>query len=247
MEIKDKVLEMTNFFENMLMKNHACICCNREIVDGTEFQICKKCRKSIVPIDGNVCKVCGESLKKGLEMCDRCKVTTFAFDVNRSYTHYEEMSSNIVKGLKFGHRKYFAENVADMLCSMKDYFKDVDVLTFVPISADRLKQRGFNQAEVVATSISKKLKIPIVDMLSKVTDGKHQTELSQAERYKNLIGSFVLKDGIKEKIKDKVVMIVDDVFTTGSTLNECAKTIRKHKPKLIKTVTFAKTKFNLSK
>ena len=247
MDIKDKFLKMANFFESMFMTNHSCICCDREIADGTEFQLCTKCRKSIVAIEGNVCAKCGESLPDGVEICDRCKVSDREFDVNRSYTHYEDASSNIVKGLKFGHRKYFAENIADMICSMKEHFEGVDVLTYVPISKDRLKQRGFNQAEEIAKGISKKLNIPVVEMLSKVSGRKHQAELSQAERYKNLIGSFLAKNDIKDKVKGKVVMIVDDVFTTGSTLNECAKTLKKLGPKQIKTVTFAKTKFNLSK
>ena len=247
MEIKGKILKVASFFEDMLMTNHACICCGREIVDGTEFQLCDACRKLVAVIDGNVCKTCGESLPNGVEICDKCKVSSFAFDSNRSYAHYEEAPANIVKGLKFGHRKYFAENIADMICSMKEHFEGVDVLTYVPISKDRLKQRGFNQAEEIAKGIGKKLDIPVIETLSKIAGGKHQVELSQTERYKNLIGSFVVCDNVKDKVKGKVVMIVDDVFTTGSTLNECSKMIKKLKPKQIKTVTFAKTKFNLSK
>ena len=247
MEIKDKILKMASFFEDMLMTNHSCICCGREIVDGTEFQLCKKCKVEIEPLKGNLCKTCGEVLPRGDEICDRCKVSNYAFDVNRSFTHYEEASSNIVKGLKFGHRKYFAENVAEMICSMKEHFEGVDVLTYVPISKDRLKQRGFNQAEEIAKGIGKRLNISVICTLSKIAGRKHQAELSQAERYKNLIGSFAIDKNVKESVKGKVVMIVDDVFTTGSTLNECAKMIRKFQPKEIRTVTFAKTKFNLSK
>ena len=69
MDIKDKFLKMANFFESMLMTNHSCICCDREIADGTEFQLCTKCRKSIVAIEGNVCAKCGESLPDGVEIC----------------------------------------------------------------------------------------------------------------------------------------------------------------------------------
>ena len=129
------------------------------------------------------------------------------------------------------------------MCKNVDYFKDVDIVTFVPISKSRLKERGFNQAQDLAKHIGKIISKPVVSIFNKIDSGKHQAELAQADRLKNLIGSITLAD-VNENLKGKVVLIVDDVFTTGATLDECSKVLLKLKPKMIKTATFAKTKFN---
>lgn len=247
MKLKERFLKFITSFENALFANHSCNSCGREIVDGTEFQMCELCRNKVERLDGDVCAKCGDKLAVGMMICDHCKDFDYVFKENRSFAYYENSIANIVKGLKFGHKKYLAKDIAEMMLTLGSYFDDVDVIAFVPISKERERERGFNQAEAIAEELGKLLEIEVVDALEKVSNGKHQAELSQQERMKNLIGSFAEKENMKDKIKGKVVLIVDDVFTTGATLNECSKTIKNLKPKSVKTVTFAKTKFNLSK
>lgn len=247
MKLKERFVNFMKSFENMLFSNHSCISCGREIVDGTKFQMCNECKDKVERIDGNLCAKCGDKLHFGMMMCEHCKDFDYSFNENRSFAYYENSIANIVKGFKFGHKKYYSKFIAEMMFEFKTYFDDVDVITFVPISKERKRERGFNQAETIADELGKLLGKEVVDLLVKHSNGKHQAELSRQERMQNLVGSFGVKEGMKEKIKGKVVLVVDDVFTTGATLNECSKTIKKLKPKCVKTVTFAKTKFNLSK
>ncbi len=244
MSVKDKVLKALNFVEDLFMTNHSCVCCGREIVDGTKFQVCEKCKEKFDLLTGVLCQKCGELVAKDVKICNHCKNCEYNFDQNRSYAYYNEVTASVVKGLKYNKKKYFARHIAEMMCEIKGYFDDVDIISYVPISNNRRKERGFNQAEEITREMGDILNLPVEKLLSKVENKKHQAELSQQERLKNLIGSFVVCDEAKQKIENKVVLIVDDVFTTGATLSECAKTIKKCVPSKIKTVTFAKTKFN---
>jgi hypoxanthine-guanine phosphoribosyltransferase len=98
--------------------------------------------------------------------------------------------------------------------------------------------------------ISKLVKIETVELLEKIGSERHQAGLSQKERMENLSGTIVLKEGKDEFLKGKKILVIDDVFTTGSTLSECAKVLlskRSAKPKSVLTYTFAKTKLFSSK
>ena len=231
--------------ESLFLTNHACLSCRREVPDGIRFSLCKDCLGNIDKIDGNICKICGEKILEGNNYCDICRNYKFEFDQSRSYAVYSDVASSIVKRLKYSSKKYYAEHIAELMFENLDYFKGVDYLTFVPIGNKRRKERGFNQAEEIARGLSKLTNIPIVDILEKTGSERHQAGLTQKERQANLSGTIVEKENV-DKIKNKVIMIIDDVFTTGATLSECAKVIKKNrsnKPSRILCYTFAKTAY----
>lgn len=249
MSIKEKFVKVLNKFENLIFSNHACLSCRREIEDGTEYSLCKNCNKNMERINGTLCKKCGEKILEGNSFCDRCKQINYDFDYSNSFAVYDEITSRIVKRYKYNGKKYYAEFIAELMLENDNLFDYIDLITFVPISENRKKERGFNQAEEVAKLLGKKLNIEVVDTLDKNGTGKHQAGLSQKDRRKNLAGTFALKDGVKDLIKDKSIMIIDDVFTTGSTLSECAKTIRSSrmcKPEKVCCYTFAKTRLDFT-
>ena len=236
--------------EDLFLSNHACLCCRREIPDGTEFSLCENCYKDLDKIEGNVCKFCGEKLDGIVVVCDRCKFAKYNFEKNVSFAYYDGVAGRIVKRFKYSSRKYYAEFIAELMVQNKAVFEGVDYITFVPIGNKRKRERGFNQAEEIAKEISKFMKIETVELLEKVGSEKHQAGLSQKERMKNLSGTIVLKEGKDEFLKGKKILVIDDVFTTGSTLSECAKVLlskRSAKPKSVLTYTFAKTKLFSSK
>ena len=244
MKIKRFISKFWNGFEDLFMTSHSCVGCGREVHDGTEFSLCEKCREKFEIIKGTTCLKCGEGLLEGNKLCGHCKEKDYHFDKNFSLSYYTDVSAKVVKDLKYGKKKFLAKKIAESLAGNKDYFEDVDVLTFVPVSKKRKKERGFNQAEEIALHLGMIFNKPVKEFLIKKETGVHQAGLTQKDRLKNLIGSFELNASVEDEIKGKVVLIVDDVFTTGSTLDECSKMIRQKKPKMIKTVTYAKTKFD---
>lgn len=250
MSFKLKFAKLFNKFEDLFLSNHACISCRREILDGTKFSLCEKCLNNMPVIKGKTCCKCGDKLFADVMICDRCKDFNFHFDKNVSFSKYDDVSANIVKRFKYSSRKYYAKYIAELMAQNIKIFEEVDCLTFVPIGSKRRRERGFNQAEEVALELSKITGKEVVEFLTKVGNEKHQAGLSQKERMENLKGSIVLtKENIK-KLKGKKVLIIDDVFTTGATLSECASVLKSeklNKPKFVWSYTFAKTELFSSK
>jgi ComF family protein len=111
-----------------------------------------------------------------------------------------------------------------LLLDKKPNFSDF-ILVPIPLSKKKLKRRGFNQAEEIAKELAEFLKIPLIpDCLIKMRETKDQVELSEKERKENIKGVFSIKD--KEKIFEKNILLVDDVFTTGSTMEEAARVLK---------------------
>ncbi|MFQ6882595.1 ComF family protein, partial [Clostridium sp.] len=112
-------------------------------------------------------------------------------------------------------------------------------ICYVPISKDSLKKRGFNQCSVLAKNISSILDIPVIDCLVKVKETKEQKLLGKEERMKNILDAFEIKN--KEKLFKKNILLIDDVYTTGATINECKKNIEKCNINKIYLLTIAKS------
>lgn len=249
MDLRLRLSKIINNIENLFLKNHACIACRREIPDGTEYSLCDNCKNNLTIIDGTMCKICDEKILDGNTFCDRCKMIKYNFDKSNSFAIYDDTASKIVKRFKYNSKKYYAEHIAKLMQQNAEYFKDIDYITFVPVTNKRKKERGFNQAEEIAKVLGEFNNIEVIDTLEKLGNGKHQAGLTQKERRENLSGSFSLRENVKEIIKSKNILIIDDVFTTGSTLSECAKALksaRTKKPAKVYCYTFAKTKLEFT-
>lgn len=113
------------------------------------------------------------------------------------------------------------------------------ILIPIPMYLKRLKWRGFNQAEEIAKELSKLLSIPIIfNCLIKTKETQPQTELNHDERKENIKGVFLIKN--REKIKDKEILLIDDVYTTGSTMEEAAKRLKRAGAKTVIGITIAR-------
>ena len=223
-----------------LFVNFKCIFCHIETVNDS--LICDECANSIETIGDCVCSKCGAKVNIGDNICLYCFDKNYNFDEHRSCFIYDDESSRPVKLLKYEKKKYLAETISRIMFAFnKEYLENVDFITFVPMTKDRVKDRGYNHGEELAKCLSKISGIPIIRLLEKVKSTQHQAELNFSERCENLKGSFELSNQEKYKLNGKCILIVDDVFTTGSTLSECSRIIRKVKPKHVKAITFLKT------
>ncbi len=113
------------------------------------------------------------------------------------------------------------------------------ILVPIPLYKSKMKQRGFNQAEEIGKILSRSLKIPLItDALIKTRQSSTQANLSKEQREENVKGVFLVKN--KQKIKDKKVLLVDDIYTTGATMEEAAKVLKKAKAKEVLGVVIAR-------
>lgn len=234
-DLRDKILDT-------LFPEYSCYVCGRELY-VPKNHICELCAKSMMAITGNICKKCGMPIPEGNNYCDTCKSREYAFDTARACYNYNESSGKIVMDLKYNKKKFVVPFMAtEMLLKLDDFGVMPDIIIPVPISKRRRKERGFNQAELIADAMSDMTggKIIVDSMLvEKTVDSIPQARLKGKERLDNLRGAFNLTT--KKSLKGKNILIVDDVFTTGSTVNEVARVLRRLHPETINVLTFAKT------
>ena len=173
--------------------------------------------------------------------CGQCRKNTSIYAFFSSFPYSNPTVKNLIRKLKYGRVNKIAVMLGDEL---SDYFLKMSlkipadsVIVPIPLHKNRLRERGFNQSEAIAKSLSEKLKIPVLAALKKIKITPDQTELSGAERRQNLKGVFSVIN--PERIKSKNIILVDDVKTTGSTLEEAARTLKKTGAKRIFALTIA--------
>ena len=194
----------------------------------------------IYPYD-NKCIICG--VEGFLGICSKCKSEIKRVHQQEeimAYGYYGGVLKKLILNLKY-HKSFIAGKVlADLLCQIIIEKKlSIDCICYVPISKDSLKKRGFNQCSVLAKNISSILDIPVIDCLVKVKETKEQKLLGKEERMKNILDAFEIKN--KEKLFKKNILLIDDVYTTGATINECKKNIEKCNINKIYVLTIAKS------
>ena len=172
--------------------------------------------------------------------CASCLDDKPSFDVHRSCAVYDAMISRLVYRLKYSAGLDVLKLFADwMIERHADFISDADYLAPIPLSIARLRKRTFNQSLELAKIISRRTGVPVlIHSLKKIRDTIPQTELPRVDRLKNLRGAFEWIDP-KTSLKGKKVLLLDDVFTTGSTLSACATVLRRQKPIAIGAMTIA--------
>lgn len=161
---------------------------------------------------------------------------------------YEGIIRNTIIKYKFNEKSYLYKTFVNFLLKNEKFFKileSYDTIIPVPISKKRKKQRGYNQSELIAKELANKLKIDLdISSLCKQKDIIEQSKLSKEERVENIKGAYILKkqNYIQNEnvLKDKKIILIDDVFTTGSTANECCRVLKQANPKRIDVLTIAK-------
>lgn len=198
----------------------------------------------ITPIGENVCKKCGSPLTSSIptHTCFSCIEFPPLFTMHRSFSIYDGVVREMILLMKFKKIRIFGETLTKIAyehLKENNSIFDCDLIIPVPISNKRKTLRGFNQSEVIAEKLSKLLKKSILkNVLIKKIDTIPQSLLSFRERMENVRGSFKVKGN--EPLKGKSILLVDDIYTTGSTVSECCKVLLKAGAKEIKVFTIAR-------
>lgn len=200
-----------------------CIACGKEIFEGS---FCEDCKKELPFNNGIICEHCGRKVIGIEQYCSTCRGILLSLDKCRSAFNYEPPISTVIKRMKYDNGKYLAEILAEYLAPLyfKNYF-NADFITFIPMTDKAKKKRGYNQSQLLAEATSTRVGVPVVDCLKKVKDTDRQAKLGRAERFKNLANAYRVAD--KNVVKDKSVLIIDDVSTTGATAQVAAEKLKK--------------------
>lgn len=238
---KAKLKDVALTFKHALFpEDITCDLCGEELTAKTRYRLCGACAEKMPFVGDHVCLVCGEPIDNEADYCIRCQNTDSVFKLNRSPLVYEDGARELIHQLKFGKKKYIATTLGAMMSDT--YLSNRvcgEIIVPVPMSAAELKKRGFNQAELLAYDVGERLGIPVLPSLNKVRETSAQKELGKKERAENLKGAFV---NVFSQVKGRKILLVDDVFTTGATANECASVLLKSGAKEVSVLTAAVTK-----
>lgn len=212
-----------------------CLYCNKVI--DRESDICEECRENLPTIKQEKCKFCGvEKIR-----CD-CKKHKMGYDGISAPFYYEKCIKESIRLLKFNGRDFIAKHLSDdMADSVKSDYKniDFDMICYVPFSNGNKLTRKYNPSKLLAKHLSENLGIPLESVLVKLYENENQRNLNMMERIGNVFGVFDVVENAD--VKEKTILLVDDVKTTGATLSNCAWILKVRGAKSVYCATVAIT------
>lgn len=220
------------FKEILFPQSIYCIVCGKYIDDTRSYSLCDHCIKRMN--FGCTEFYCNE------KPCNK-EGSSLSFDYGFSAMGYGLYERRLIFNLKYDGKTYLASIIADIIydaMQSKALNLEADMIIPVPIHKKRLKERGFNQAEKIANHLGRKMSLPVeTKVLYRIKDTHTQRALSPEERHENMKDVFGIKEGKEAMVKDKSIILLDDIYTTGATVSSCGKELRKYGAKKIYVLT----------
>lgn len=209
-----------------------CISCGNLIEKSFSFGICGECMEKISWIKGSTCIRCGKEVEYEGITCTDCRTKEdTSIDKGFLCTVYKDIEKRIIHGLKYGNKPFLAKNIAEiMYAKIKNEKPDINGIISVPMYEKKEKLRGYNQADLIAEELAKITGMDnIKGLLIRNSDTKPMAKLTAEERKRNVENAFsvVINDKItKFKMDELKLLLIDDVYTTGSTAEACAYALK---------------------
>jgi competence protein ComFC len=222
-----------------------CRICAATLLTASRIPICAECFASFQPIVRPVCACCGRPFlvpagtveipdqlelgKPQQNLCRLCRDRFYAFDITRSFGAYNEALKKAILLLKFEELTclgdWFASRLAEVVSREPNQFS-ADVVVPVPLHPDRRRERGYNQAEIIARPLARKLHLKQgAYLLTRTRPRPPRLVLSRKEHWDSVRGAYATREGLRvDKLR---ILLVDDVMTTGATLDSCARALKK--------------------
>lgn len=190
-------------------------------------RFCANCFEKTTLIKDPICQLCGDKLfTPGNILCHRCTSQAGVCSAIRSWAVFAEPLQTAIHKLKYRQDRGLAGVLAQPLVDLLNrYHWQIDLIIPVPLDSERRKERGYNQAALLTKPVAWTTGMPFDDIsLKRIRTTRPQVGLSIADRNKNMAGAFVAEGG---NISGKKILLIDDVITTGSTINSCAQALIK--------------------
>ncbi len=217
-----------------------CLCCEKKISQG---YLCRECEGKIVFLTPARCRYCLRPLSiNSSGLCQECSRKIYPYQRLISATAYKEPMASLIHLFKYKNCDYLADFLSSLIVKhlAKIGFNPnrYQLIIPVPLHKDKLKIRGYNQAGLLSKLLSNYFKIPFRDdIIGNTNIRPSQTKLPKEKREKNVQGVFV----VREELQNKNIILVDDIFTTGSTASACSRTLKEKGAGNITVITLAKT------
>lgn len=216
-----------------------CPVCDRPVKPWNAL-ICRECEASLSYIKPPRCMKCGKHIGDGeREYCADCSKQSHLYDRGRALFVYPNVSASIARFKYSGRREYAGFYATRMMEVMGDFIRGcrADALVPVPLHKSRKQKRGYNQAEVLARELSALTGIPVcADLIGRIKKTAPMKELSAAQRQNNLKKAFKM---LRNDVKLNTIIIIDDIYTTGSTIDAMSRELKNAGVEKIYFVTLA--------
>lgn len=219
-----------------------CFICDQYDEQIEDAHICTECREKLVFINDHKCKICGKPLEIGYvpDKCPECINNKHYFTKAISPLEYTGFIKDVIYKYKYSKKPYMYKLLGSLMVQafLDNNIKNIDLIVPVPLHRSKMLERGFNQAELLGVYISKKFNIPIDSKnLCRIRKTEIQNKLKKQERHKNVKNAFKIK---KDDIfKGKRILLVDDIMTTGATVDECSRVLLRAGAKEVVVITVA--------
>ena len=228
-----------------------CRLCGIPLINISRLPVCKSCLLEMAPISMTTCEVCGEGLSgpdsaSRVKMCPVCQSARPHFVRATAYGAYDGKLRELIHLLKYEQVEPAAATLGQMLAEAihkLDLTSEPVLVMPVPLHRSKRRQRRFNQAELIARAALKKVTLPnallATDLLERTRATVSQIGLTRSQRAENIRGAFRVKH--LSRVEGRQILLVDDVLTTGTTANECARVLRKAGAEKVWVATVART------
>ena len=221
-----------------------CVGCGAPAPETFRY-LCWDCWADTQKVVPPFCRICGDPVAGSVEhefVCYACAAERPAFDMARSVARYDGVVGEMLKRLKYHHGLWLAPDLADlMLNCLKAEFPGVtfDWVVPVPLYHVRRRERGYNQSMVLASELARRISAKSsARLLRRIRPTTTQTNLTAPQRLSNVQNAFTY--GRERKLAGQRVLLVDDVMTTGATVNACAKALKKGGAQSVHVLTVAR-------
>ncbi len=214
---------------------YPCVCLSCERLVGHSFPLCAKCSSSLKPVARPYCSRCGLPLAGTAArevLCGECLRHPPAFDRARAafiYNQFDHTSAlaRAIARFKYTRKLALGSGLAELLrhgCPLDPFY--YDWITPVPLTLERLRWRGFNQALALAHSLGDRKQVA-ANLLERTAGNTPQAGLGRRERLTNVRGAFRVRESCRAQVSGAKILLVDDVMTTGATVNECSVALKR--------------------
>ncbi len=205
----------------------------------TDDLLCPECAAQVPQFADRICNFCGKPTLVIVARCRDCREKTLYFDSARALWAYEGIARDIVHAFKYGNQKSLAYALGERLASLS---VETNIITWVPLTRKKRWSRGYNQAHLLARRLSSLLGVPHAALLRRTRQTQDQNRLDLRGRKANIQNAF---GPLNSDITDgAAITLVDDVYTSGSTVAECAKVLKENGAVSVHVLTLARTLLN---
>lgn len=237
MGILEKILEA------IYPSNIYCISCGSMIDNSRDYALCDSCIKQFHWTGQKTCAKCGKILADDYasELCYDCRTFNHDFDKGFTCVQYGLLERGVLMDYKYRGKSYIGRKLGDVLYDRMELEDiDYDLIVPVPMHVKRQNSRGYNQAGIMASRMAQRKGVPCVpNMLERTRETAAMKGLSSFDRHENLKNAFEVSKKNHYTISKKKILLIDDIYTTGSTLDSCSRVLRAEGADKVYVLTFA--------